>query len=213
MRNVSQSEHLGLISLSLWAIRYAFRRWADFGLVLLSLVLGTALEVVKPWPMIFLIGYVLKKQTRPIYEKIVALFPSTPTVNMLIFWSVAGTVLIFLLSWAVGLLNAYASISLGQRITYDMAADVFAKLQHLSLRFHTRARVGDNIRRMTVDSTCVSVIVKDALLPVVSSVLTLVSTLLIMWKIDPILTLIAVAVVPYMALVFRFYAQPMIDRS
>src|SRR2546427_4344335 len=102
---MSKSQDLGMTSLSLWAIRYAFRRWADFGLVLLSLVLGTALEVVKPWPMIFLIGYVLKGKSRPIYEKIVALCPSTPTVNMLIFWSVAGTVLIFLLSWAVGLLN------------------------------------------------------------------------------------------------------------
>ncbi|HEY2951650.1 MAG TPA: ABC transporter ATP-binding protein, partial [Verrucomicrobiae bacterium] len=123
------------------------------------------------------------------------------------------TVLIFLLSWATGLANAYASISLGQRMVYDLAADLFAKLQQLSLRFHASQSVGDNIRRVTADCACVSTIVKDALLPVASSALTLAAMFTIMWRIDRTLTLLALAIVPYMALVFRIYARPMLERS
>jgi ATP-binding cassette subfamily B protein/subfamily B ATP-binding cassette protein MsbA len=73
--------------------------------------------------------------------------------------------------------------------------------------------VGDNIRRVTADCTCVSVIVKDALLPVISSLVSLATMFFIMWRIDAVLTLLAIAVVPYMALVFQFYARPMTERS
>jgi ATP-binding cassette subfamily B protein/subfamily B ATP-binding cassette protein MsbA len=131
----------------------------------------------------------------------------------LIGWSVAATVVIFLLSWAVGLLTAYANISLGQRMVYDLAGDLFAKLQQLSLRFHSSKSVGDNIRRVTSDCTCISVIVKDAVLPVFGSVVSLVAFFTVLWRFDAALTLLALAVVPYMMLVFWFYAEPMMERS
>src|SRR6185369_6489768 len=121
--------------------------------------------------------------------------------------------LLFLLSWAVGLSNAYANISLGQRMTYDLASDLFARLQQLSLRFHTSKSVGDNIRRVTADCTCVSTILKDALLPALSSLVSLLAMFTIMWRIDSSLTLLALVVLPYMMLVFQLYARPMMERS
>jgi len=128
-------------------------------------------------------------------------------------WSVAATVVIFLLGWAVGLANAYANISLGQRMVYDLAADLFAKLQQLSLRFHASKSVGDNIRRVTADCGCVSVIIKDALLPVLTSVVTVATYFSILWGIDATLTLLSLAVVPYMLLIFYLYVEPMLKLS
>jgi len=109
--------------------------------------------------------------------------------------------------------TAYANISLSQRMTYDLAADLFSKFQQLSLRFHASQSVGDNIRRVTADCACVSTIVKDALLPVLASALTLATLFAVMWRINPSLTLLALAVAPYMAIIFRFYAKPMFERS
>ena len=40
-------------------------------------------------------------------------------------------------------------------------ADLFSKLQQLSLHFHARKSVGDNIRRVTGDCGCAAVIVKE----------------------------------------------------
>src|SRR5437762_3602436 len=157
------------------------------------------LDVLKPWPMIFLVDYVLQgKITSPIFPRLVVLLPGAHAPENLVAWSVLATVLIFLLSWAVGLANAYANISLGQRMVYDLAADLFARLQQLSLRFHATKSVGDNIRRVTADCACISTILKDAVLPAFTSVITLVAMFSIMWSIDSSLTLLALVVVPYM---------------
>src|SRR5207248_2456169 len=53
----------------------------------------------------------------------------------------------------------------------------------------------------------------DALLPIITSVAGLVAMLVVLWRLDPVLTLVAVAVVPYMIFVFQHYARPMLERS
>jgi ATP-binding cassette subfamily B protein/subfamily B ATP-binding cassette protein MsbA len=73
--------------------------------------------------------------------------------------------------------------------------------------------VGDAIRRVTSDCTCVATLFRDVLLPVVSSAITLAVIFVIMWRISPGLTFLALGVVPGMMLIFRLYAQPMLERS
>ena len=65
----------------------------------------------------------------------------------------------------------------------------------------------------TADCACVSTITKDALLPVASAVFGLAAMFLVMWRMDHTLTLVAVSVVPCLALVFRAYATTMMERS
>ncbi len=197
-----------------WALRYAARRTGPLLAVITSMLLKVGLDVLKPWPMVFLVDYVLRGKTMfPWMEGVVRFLPAHDSSAQLIGWAVAAMLLIFLLSWAVGVITAWANISLGQRMTYDLAADLFAKFQQLSLRFHTSKSVGDNIRRVTADCSSVSTIIKDALLPVVSSVVALASMFSIMWRIDVKLTLLAVAVAPWMVVLFRLYAKPMLDRG
>src|SRR6185369_6213667 len=118
------------------------------------------------------IDYVLRGQTMPpLVARLAEALPGAPTPSNLIGWSVGGTVLVFLLSWLVGVAASYGNISLGQRMTYDLASDLFGKLQQLSLHFHARKSVGDSIRRVTGDCWCAAIILKDALLPAVSSVI------------------------------------------
>src|SRR5438874_2329512 len=57
------------------------------------------------------------------------------------------------------------------------------------------------------------IFVKDAILPVFGSVVSLVAFFTVLWRFDATLTLLALAVVPYMMLVFWFYAEPMMERS
>jgi ABC-type multidrug transport system fused ATPase/permease subunit len=203
----------GFFGLSRWAAGYAARRRLALGSVLLTVLLKVGLDLLKPWPMVFLVDYVLSGKTTPLTLRIAQALPGAPDTKWLIFWSIFATIVLFLLGWTAGLANAYANISLGQRLVYDLASDLFARLQSLSLRFHTSKAVGDNIRRVTGDCSCVSVIVKDALIPVLTAAVTLVSMLLVLWRLNPGLTILSVAVVPLMALAFRRYAQPMMERS
>ena len=196
-----------------WALSYAWRRGFALVAVLLTLLLKIGIDLLKPWPLVFLVDYVLQFYDSAMAARIVAVLPGSPTTHGLILWSVAATAVLFLLSWAAGLANAYASISLGQRMVYDLASDLFARLQALSLRFHTSKAVGDTIRRVTADCACVSVIVKDALAPVLTAAVTVVAMVVVLWRINPTLTLLSIAVVPLMVFAFHRYAQPMLDRS
>ncbi|HEY5345716.1 MAG TPA: ABC transporter ATP-binding protein, partial [Verrucomicrobiae bacterium] len=207
-------QQFGMFGLCQWALRYAARRRLPLAAVIATMLLNVGLNVLKPLPMVFLVDHVLQTKPMPPWmSRLVELLPGAPTTEHLIGWSVVATVLFFLFSWAIGLANAFANISLGQRMVYDLASDLFAKLQQLSLRFHASKSVGDNIRRVTADCACISTIIKDALLPVVSSVVTVAAMFGILWRIDATLTLLALAVVPYMILIFYFYAHPMLKFS
>jgi ATP-binding cassette, subfamily B, bacterial len=210
----SPTPDLSLTRLCRWVAGYAIRRRLPLLAVILTMLLRAGLRPLGPLPMVFLIDYVLRaKPMSAGLRQMVDLLPGAHTPLNLIGWSVGATVLIFLLSWTLGLANEYGGISLGQRMTYDLAGDLFARLQQLSLRFHTSKSVGDNIRRVTADCACISTILKDALLPVLSSAVTLVLMFGFMWSINVPLTLLSLAVVPYMVWVFRRYAQPMMDLS
>src|SRR5260370_28317331 len=121
--------------------------------------------------------------------------------------------LLFLFVWAFGVVSGFTNISLGQRMVYDLAADLFARLQKLSLRFHTSRSVGDNIRRVTSDCSCISIILKDGLIPSLSALSSLVAMFVVMWRFDARLTLLAIAAAPCMAVVFRLYAPAMAERG
>ncbi len=214
MSEHTPATNLTLAGLCRWSIGYALRRWPPLLVVITSLLLKVGLDVLKPWPMIFLIDYILRHRPMPPWLASFAnALPGPPTPEALIGWSVAGTVLVFLLSWILGVAVSVGNISLGQRMTYDLARDLFARLQQLSLHFHARKTVGDSMRRVTADCACVSIIVKDALLPVLSSLVTLVAMFWILWRLDPLLTVLAVSVAPAMMLVFRRYAVPMMEAS
>src|SRR5262249_40380583 len=139
----------------------------------------------------------------------VGLLPGAGTPEGLLTWCVAGTVLLFVLTWAAGLGVALANLGCGQRMVYDLQADLFGHMQRLSLRFHSRKPVGDLVRRVATDCGCMATIVKDALLPVLVSLAALGAMFSIMWRLDPLLTLLALAVVPCMILVFWRYVGPM----
>jgi ATP-binding cassette subfamily B protein/subfamily B ATP-binding cassette protein MsbA len=197
-----------------WVSQYALRRWRGLIAVLATMIAKIGVDLLKPWPLKILVDYGLGGQalTAPL-AAVAALLPGSSTREGLITWSVAATVALFVISWALGVVTTYANIGFGQRMVYDLAADLFGHLQRLSLTFHHRQSVGDSIRRVTTDCGCVSVIVKDAVLPFAAAVITFGAMFFVMWRIDPALTLVAVAVAPWLVFVLRRYMQPMLDRS
>jgi ATP-binding cassette subfamily B protein len=198
----------GIWRLCLWALSYARKRRSALAVVLLALLGKIGLDLLKPWPMKILVDYGLQGQPLPS-----ELAGAVASREDLLTWCVAATVVLFLLSWALGLAAAVANLQFGQGMVYDLAADLFGHLQRLSLRFHSRRPVGDTVRRVTSDCGCVAAIVRDALLPVLTALVTLGLMFGIMCRLDPLLTVLALAVLPGMLVVFRRYARPMLDRS
>jgi len=197
-----------------WLAGYALGRWQGLLAVLATMVGKIALDLLKPWPMKVLVDHGLNAQPlTPGLASIGAMLPGAATQQGLIAWSIAATVFLFLAAWAIGVAASYANISFGQRIVYDVASALFGHLQRLSLRFHHRQSVGDSIRRVTTDCGCVSVIVKDAALPFIAALVSFAAMFYVMWQMEPRLTLVSIAVAPWLVLVLRRYIAPMLERS
>jgi ATP-binding cassette, subfamily B, bacterial len=198
----------------LWMLRYPWRRkWAMAGVVGV-MMLGSGMSVLAPWPMKVIVDHVVEGQPLPRQlEPWVNMLPLADTRHGLLTWCVAATVLLFLAGWTIGLAGAYAGIALGQRMIYDLAADLFGHLQRLSLRFHGSRSVGDLIRRVTSDCGCVATIVGQALLPLISAMVTLAAMFAVMWNLSPALSVLSLAVMPLMMISFRVYAKPMLLRG
>jgi ATP-binding cassette subfamily B protein/subfamily B ATP-binding cassette protein MsbA len=195
-----------------WLTGYAFRRWRSLLIVLLTIGLQVGISIVQPWPMKLVIDFALTDQPMPGWLS--ASFGRLPGVGEprgLIVWAAALSVLFFLFKWAIGLIKAWANIGFGRRMVFDLAGDLFTHLQQLSMRFHHKAPTGDVIRRLTKDCDCVSVIVKSSLIPMLGSVFTLVTIFAVMWAMNPALSLLALGVVPLMALILWRLAKPIMN--
>src|SRR5262245_56051162 len=187
----------GLIGLTRWALGYAVRRRRAMLVVLGALLVKIGLDVLKPWPMKLLVDNVLHGAALPpALAGVAGMLPASDSRERLLTLCVAGTVVLFLLGWAVGLVVTCAGLRFGQLMVYDLASDLFRRLQRLSLRYHHHQPVGESIRRVQKDCGCVSAIVKDGLLPVLTAVVGLVVMFTIMLYLNPTLTMLSLAAVP-----------------
>jgi ATP-binding cassette subfamily B protein len=188
-------------------IYYALPHWRGLVVVGVTMAVTVGLDVLRPWPTKVLIDNVLGQQ--PLEGVVARALPALTDVKGLLLAACLATVLIFAARAAVGMVNAAASVTLGQRMVYGLAADTFAHGQRLSLLFHSRRQVGDLVHRVTVDTYCLQVLIASTLLPLVQSLLTLGMMFVVMWNLEPTLTLISLAVVPLLAGLICCFSRPM----
>jgi ATP-binding cassette subfamily B protein len=120
---------------------------------------------------------------------------------------------VFLSGWVVRLGQAHLQAGVGHRMSYRLAGELFSHLQAASMRAHSVRSTGDLVKRVTADSGCVRVLLLEVVLPLISSLLALAGVLVIMWRLDPVLAVVAGAAGPLFGLCLRHYARPMEQRS
>ncbi len=195
-------------------LRYLRPHARDVAILLVAMTLTIGLEVLQPWPIKLLVDQVLAQQPVPPWlQGSFDALPGPSGTHGLLFWTCVGTVLIFLSGTLISMASTTTSVRLGQRMVYDLSADLFLHLQRLSLRVHNRRPVGDAIARVIEDAYCVQMLVIDALLPLLHSVGMLVAMFIIMWQLDPTMTLLSLGVAPFLMLSIKVFAGPMRERS
>src|SRR6266480_2386184 len=177
-------------------LRYVWPHWRGLTTILATMVLSIGLDVLRPWPTKLLVDQVLGRQpVPPQLSRLFEFLPGSSGPRGLLLWVCISTILIFLIGTFISIASSVASVGLGQRITYALGADLFMHLQRLSLLFHSRRSVGDNIARVTGDTYCVQTLVMSVLLPILQSVVMLVTMFVIMWRLEPTMTLLSLAIV------------------
>ena len=195
-------------------LRYAVPYWRGWIVIVATMLAGVGMNILKPWPTALLIDNVLGSKPLPASAaRVLAWLPAGAGREGLLLWVTIGTVGIFLLGWIVGTINGWVMLGVGQRMTYDVGADLFLHLQKLSLLFHSKRSVADSINRVNGDTYCVQTLITGVIMPFVQSVVTLIAMFGIMWRLDHKLTLLSLISVPFMMLAVKLFSRSMWQRT
>ncbi len=132
-------------------------------------------------------------------ERILAFLPGSDTTGGLILWVALSGLAIFAINSAVDVILTFTWIRVGYRMVYDLAGDLFARVQRRSLLFHTRSSVGDSLSRIMDDSWSVYTITNNLLFTPGHALITSAAMIVVMARLDVGLTLLSLTVAPVMA--------------
>ena len=189
---------------------YAKRQRRTFLLIFVLTVTASALLAAQPWPMILLVDHVLKGAPWPSFlQNAFQRFSLEPSPAVLLPLLVLGGLILFVLSSLLEALLAWSWTRAGRRMVYDLAEDLFARLQRRSLIFHSRHSVGDIMSRITVDSWCVYQVVDALFFTPAHALLAMAGMIFLMSQLDVTLTIIALVTAPFMVSASFLVTRPL----
>ena len=187
-----------------WRILRYFYPFAGRILLALALLLvATVLNLLKPWPLKFVVDTILPAPQGGIHfpwGQTTWSFPSALAITC------AALVGIHLLWGAVNLAQTYTLIGVGLQALLRVRTELYAYLQSLPLRFHDGRRSSDSSFRVAYDAQAVQTYFNRGFVTILGSLLTLVGTFFVMWKMSPLLALLSLAVVPFLMMAIVRYA-------
>jgi len=183
---------------------YARRQRSRFIVIALLTVCASSLVALQPWPMKLLVDHVLGNKSVPGALQNFASSPQT----LLVVIVAAGLALFVLNSLLDAALTWLWTVS-GRRMVYDLAEDMFARLQRRSLLFHSRNSVGDTMSRITVDCWAVHKVLDALCFAPAHALLTIVAMIALMSRLDTTLTWIALITAPLMVAASFFVGKPL----
>src|SRR5262245_5217074 len=161
--------------------------------ILQVLAIGV-LELAKPWPLQIVVDHVLGD--RPMSWALLAGRTRIETLAA----ACGLLVVVYAGLGALGVSSNYYTIRVGQQLVNDFRSELYAHLQRLSLAFHSRREVGDLLYRLTADTFAIQTLTMNGFFPIVTSLVLLFGMTAVMLRLDPLLTLLALAVVPLLLL-------------
>ncbi|HEV7216735.1 MAG TPA: ABC transporter ATP-binding protein, partial [Chloroflexota bacterium] len=99
-------------------------------------------------------------------------------------------------SGLISVLQNYFNTRVGQAIMFDLRNQLFAHLQRMSLRFYVATQTGQIMSRVNNDVGAVQNAVTGTLVGIVTSVVTVASTLAVIFALNAHLALLAVVILP-----------------
>ena len=119
--------------------------------------------------------------------------------------------LVMLGLYAINTLSTYGQnilmIAAAQKTAADIRRDLFASLQKLPLGYYDSHSSGDLMSRLTNDVDNINTALAQGVVQLFSGIVSIVGMLIAMLFLSPLLTLIAIATVPFMFLGTRLIAQ------
>lgn len=187
---------------------YARKRRGPLALALVCATGYMALRVVEPWTLKLIFDNVLLGDPLPSALAPVERFTAGNRIALLNL--LIGAIVV--LAIGRGVLYYYQKLLgslVGQGMVADLRLDLYSHLQRLPFSFHDRRRTGDLLMRLTNDIRVVRDIFLSMPLSSAAELFLVAGMAGVMFLMDWRLTLIALMVLPGLALLVRRYRRPM----
>ena len=178
---------------------------ASIGLIVVSALMGLA----APWPLKVLLDNVLGKL--PLTGWAETIFGGLGSGRSLLPWVVLAGFLIAVADKALAVLTNYAHTRLDQKMVLDFRSDLFEHVQKLSMAFHDKKKTGGFMMRINMSSGSVGGV--TLMVPTLAqSALTLIGMFYLTYRMDRLLALLSLSVMPFLFYSTRYYLKHVATR-
>ncbi len=161
----------------------------------LSLI-GIGLNLLKPWPFKIIVDDFLR--------------PTPAARGDWSTWVPLLCLALVVIQVAWGIINwitNYLFVKIGLQALLKLRTDLYAHLQRLSLKFHDARRSADSSFRVAYDSQSIQTIYNKGFTNIFASVIALIGTFIVMLRLDWVLTLLSLSIVPLIVGAIYFFAR------
>lgn len=169
-----------------------------------AFLMTIALTLATPWPVQVVIDHIILG--KPPRHWLANLFKRTfgespPSTESLLMISCMAVVAIAVTQGFTDYASQLLQAGTAHKIGNTLRRRIFKHLQSLSISFHQRARTGDLLLRLTGDVTMVRDMLVESMFDLAQSTLLTLAYLIVMFRLSPRLTWIAVATMPAVLLI------------
>jgi ATP-binding cassette subfamily B protein len=194
----------------LWQQARAY--WLQLATIFLLDLVSAPLLLLTPIPLKIAVDNVIGGA--PLPGAFALFLPSfiAQSVFWLLVLAAAMQVMLALLGQMKEMWSYVLQTSTGEKLTLDFRAQIFERLQRLSLAFHDMRGTSDSIYRVQYDAPSIQHISINGAIPLVSAAVTLLITIYVTARIDWQLAIVALAVSPFLFVFSRSYKKKMRPR-
>ncbi|WP_367924427.1 ABC transporter ATP-binding protein [uncultured Ruthenibacterium sp.] len=140
---------------------------------------------------------ILGQATTKLFEGVIALLTGTGTID---FEAIAQILLfllcLYLISALLSYIQGWVMAGVATKLSYSMRKDISNKIDRMPLAYFDRVQSGEVLSRITNDVDTVTQTLNQSLSQIVSNVTMMVGVLCMMLSISPVMTLVALCILP-----------------
>ncbi|GEM_PF-3482930 len=179
-------------------IKYVLvKYWRSITIALIAMLVQSVTNLLEPWPLKFIIDSVLGPHPLPGWLKPITDIFSTDEPYAILHFSILAAVAIATFSAISSYIGSFLTKSIGIWFARDIRQMLFHHLEHLSLAEYDRQSTGTLLSTLTTDVNAVQAFIANALLGIVTDLLTIIGMTAVMLYLDWEFTLIALIVAPF----------------
>jgi ATP-binding cassette subfamily B protein/subfamily B ATP-binding cassette protein MsbA len=168
--------------------------------------LAVLVELLQPWPMKWLVDYVLggRPAPAPLSRWLFAFGHHSQAAAGVI---VLMIVILALAQKAANLASNLLLIRAGEKLVFELRCQAFDHLHRLSLAYHDRKQVGESLYRVAYDAHAAQSLLSGALVPIFTGTLLFTGILIVMLRLNVIMTLITLSAAPAFLLLIKKFGK------